>query len=141
MLGMNTRRDLLSGLALCLVCGSAAALGDGFAVEGVWTSGFGDEFTDIGGWEGVFVVRSSDQFRWYSYVDMSDPDAPVLLDAMERVGAACKAHGKAYMTFVPGPPRAAELRKYGFTLFFAASEQSWLLSGARAAADGLHALD
>jgi 2-keto-3-deoxy-L-rhamnonate aldolase RhmA len=63
-----------------------------------------------------------------------------LMSAFERVGQATKAAGKAYMTFVPDAAKAAEWRKFGLTMFFIGSEHNWMRAGAKAAADGVHAL-
>lgn len=63
-----------------------------------------------------------------------------LFDALETVGAACKAYGKTYMTFVANAAAAKEWSKYGLTMFFIASEHSWMRTGANADADGIHEL-
>lgn len=70
----------------------------------------------------------------------SDQTSPELYAAIERCGAASKAHGKAYMTFVPDAAKAAEWQKYGLSMFFIASEHNWMRAGAKEAADGVHAL-
>jgi len=64
-----------------------------------------------------------------------------LMSALERVGQACKAAGKAYVSFVPNAAKAKEWQKYGLSVFFVGSEHAWMLSGARAVAEGVHALD
>lgn len=71
----------------------------------------------------------------------TDQDSPELHAAMRRAGEAARAHGKAYMTFVPTAERAAELRKYGFGAFFIASEHGWILQGARAQIAGIRGID
>lgn len=71
----------------------------------------------------------------------TDQDSPELHAAMEAVGQAAKAHGKAYMTFVANAERAKALRKYGFGAFFIASEHSWVLQGARAQIAGIREID
>ena len=65
--------------------------------------------------------------------------APELFEAMRRTGAAARAAGKAYGTFVPDAAKARDwARDYGFGLFFVASEQSWMRAGAAEVARGLH---
>lgn len=71
----------------------------------------------------------------------TDQDCPELHAAMDRVGKAAKANGKAYMTFVAHAERAKALRKYGFGAVFIASEQSWILQGARAQIAGIREID
>ena len=64
-----------------------------------------------------------------------------LADAMARVGAACAASNKAYVTWVPDVETARAWAPHGFRTFFVASEHVWMLQGARAAAAGIRALD
>ena len=71
----------------------------------------------------------------------SDQSSAELMAAIDQTGAAARAHGKAYMTFVPNAARAAEWRPKGFGAFFIASEHAWMLEGARAAIKGIRALD
>ena len=66
--------------------------------------------------------------------------APKLEAALDAVGKACAAHGKTYMSFVADPGKAADWLKYGMTMFYVASEHSFMLGGARTAAGGIHAL-
>ncbi len=70
----------------------------------------------------------------------TDLDSPELHAAMARVGVAARAHGKAYMTFVANAEKAQALRPHGFGAFFIASEQSWILQGARTQIAGIRAL-
>jgi len=65
---------------------------------------------------------------------------PALDAALSRIGAACAAHGKAYVSWVPDSVAAASWAKHGITVFLAASEHSWMRQGAAAAADGIHAI-
>lgn len=68
-------------------------------------------------------------------------DSQELISAMARTGSAARAHGKAYMTFVPDAARAAELREHGFGAFFVASEHAWILQGARATLAGIREIN
>lgn len=70
----------------------------------------------------------------------SDQTSPELMSAFASVGAAAKDAGKAYMTFVPNADAAAKLTQYGLTMFFIASEHSWMRNGATADANGIHGL-
>lgn len=68
----------------------------------------------------------------------TDQASPPVRDAMRRVGAACAAHGKAFMTFAGSTSVAPALRELGVTTFFVASEHAFVLAGARAVAEALH---
>ena len=57
--------------------------------------------------------------------------------AIDTVGEAVKAAGKGYVTFVAGPARAKELMPRGVSVFFVASEHTWMRDGATAAAEGI----
>ncbi len=71
----------------------------------------------------------------------TDQSSPELFAAIERVGKAAKAAGKAYMTFVPNAAKAAELTRFGLTVFFIASEHAWMLAGAKAEVQGIRDLE
>jgi 2-keto-3-deoxy-L-rhamnonate aldolase RhmA len=64
----------------------------------------------------------------------------VLQAALQKVGAASKAAGTCYMSYVPNAAKAADWVQYGMTMFFIGSEQGWMLNGARADAAGVHGL-
>lgn len=88
------------------------------------------------GVDGLFL-GPADLSVGYGKTDQSSPE---LMAAFESVGAAAKAAGKAYMTFVPNATAAAELTQYGLTMFFIASEHTWMRNGASADAAGIHGL-
>lgn len=67
-------------------------------------------------------------------------DNPDLAAALERVGKACAANGKGYVSWVPDAAKAAEWQDYGMTGFVVASEHTWMRQGAAAAAKGIHGL-
>ena len=69
----------------------------------------------------------------------TNQDSPELMSALERVGHAAQAAGKAYMTFIPNAEKAAEWRHFGLTMFFIGSEHSWMLAKANEQAAGIHA--
>jgi len=60
--------------------------------------------------------------------------------ALAAVGAAAKAAGKAYMSFIPDGSKAAAWHAHGMTLFFISSEHGFMMSAARQSAAGVHAL-
>ena len=70
----------------------------------------------------------------------SNTNSHELLGALKRTGEAAKTAGKAYMTFVPNPAKAAEWAQYGPHMFFIGSEQGWMKAGANADAAGIHAI-
>ena len=70
----------------------------------------------------------------------TDQSSDELMEALAKVGDACKAEGKAYMTFVPNVAKAAEWKKFGLTMFFISSEHGWVLQGANRDAAGIHEL-
>lgn len=70
----------------------------------------------------------------------TDRNSQELVDAFRSVGDACRRHGKALVTWVPdiaGGQRV--ISDYGVTVTFVASEQTWLLEGARAVSQALKA--
>ncbi|MEO1790551.1 MAG: aldolase/citrate lyase family protein, partial [Pseudomonadota bacterium] len=88
------------------------------------------------GVDGVFL-GPADLSVGYGKTDQTSPE---LMAAFDSVGKAAKEAGKAYMTFVPNAAAAAKLTQYGLTMFFIASEHSWMRNGATVDADGIHGL-
>ncbi|WP_295315042.1 aldolase/citrate lyase family protein [Roseobacter sp.] len=70
----------------------------------------------------------------------TNPADPMVLEAIADTGKAAKAHDKAFMTFAAGAAAGPDLHKLGVTMFFVASEHAFMLRGANAEADALHAL-
>ena len=99
-----------------------------------------DAAADIAAIEGIdgLFVGPADLSVAYGKTGTTSPE---LKEAMTHVGAACAAHGKTYMTWVPTTAQAQDWRRFGFSMFFVASEHAWMLSGARQTAEGIHALD
>ncbi|MEM9795235.1 MAG: aldolase/citrate lyase family protein [Pseudomonadota bacterium] len=89
------------------------------------------------GVDGLFT-GPADLSVGYGHQSLDNADLPA---AMERVGAATRAAGKAFVTWVPDVDTAAAWRRYGFTTFVVSSEHGWMLQGARAVAAGIAALD
>ncbi|MCH2076981.1 MAG: aldolase/citrate lyase family protein [Rhodobacteraceae bacterium] len=69
-----------------------------------------------------------------------DQSSDELQQAFATCGAAAKANGKAFMTFVGNATQAESLMHHGLTMFFIASEHSWMRAGAAAEAMGVHNL-
>lgn len=89
------------------------------------------------GIDGVFV-GPADLAVCYGKTDMNDA---VVLDAMRTTGAATLAAGKTFMTFASSAASGPHLKEMGVSMFFVASEHSFMLRGANADADTLHALE
>ncbi len=88
------------------------------------------------GIDGIFV-GPADLSVGYGHRDVDSDD---LKAALATCGAAAKAHAKAYMTFVGNASQAEALAHHGLTMFFIASEQSWMRQGATAEAMGIHSI-
>ena len=63
-----------------------------------------------------------------------------LTRALATIGAAAQAAGKAYVSWVPDAAKAAEWAAHGMTVFFLASEHTWMRNGAAEAARGIRAI-
>ncbi|MEN8657690.1 aldolase/citrate lyase family protein [Marivita sp.] len=61
-----------------------------------------------------------------------------LVHALERVGRAADATGKAYVSWVANAQKAQEWAQYGMSCFFISSEHAWMRSAATAEARGVH---
>lgn len=67
-------------------------------------------------------------------------DSDELAQALEKVGKATKANGKAFITFTGDIKRAQDWSRHGVTTFFVASEHNWIIAGAKSTAAGIHGL-
>jgi 2-keto-3-deoxy-L-rhamnonate aldolase RhmA len=92
-----------------------------------------EDIAATAGIDGLFV-GPADLSVGYGKTDQSSEE---LKAAIARTGAAAKATGKAYMTWVPNAEAANTLQAQGMTMFFTASEHAWMLAGANAVADGI----
>jgi len=95
-----------------------------------------EEIAGVEGIDGLFI-GPADLSVAYGRVDQNSEE---LVAALKEVGRAAKAQGKAYMSFVANAAKAKEWAGHGMTMFFIASEHTWILNGARAEAKGIHAL-
>lgn len=86
-----------------------------------------EDICAVDGLDGVFI-GPADLSLCYGHTDINNPD---LQAAMARVGAAAKAQGKAFVTWVPNAAKGHEWRVHGFTTFVIGSEQSWMAQGAK----------
>lgn len=103
-------------------------------IEGVDNA---DAIAATKGIDGIFL-GPADLSVAYGHDHQTSED---LMRAIERVGMAAKAHGKTYMTFTPNVAKSAEwFERFGFTMFFVASEHSWMLQGAKSVAEGVHGI-
>lgn len=94
------------------------------------------EIAAVDGIDGLFIGPADLSVGYGKCNQTSDE----LMAAIESVGQAANAAGKAYMTFVPNAEKAAEWSRFGLTMFFAASEQTWMRNGAATVAQGVHAI-
>ncbi|MBT0958710.1 aldolase [Alphaproteobacteria bacterium KMM 3653] len=70
----------------------------------------------------------------------TDMNSPELRAAYERVGRACRAHGKCFVTWVPNAQMAVQWHRFGVTMFLVGSELTWMLAGANAAVEDIASL-
>ncbi|MDV7143929.1 aldolase/citrate lyase family protein [Tropicimonas sp. TH_r6] len=94
---------------------------------------------EIAAVEGVdaLFVGPADLSVAYGHDTLDNPD---LAEGYARVGAACRNAGKGYATWIPSAEHGAARRGDGVHIFFTGSEHGWMLAGARAAGETLHAL-
>ena len=60
--------------------------------------------------------------------------SPELTEALARIGAAVRAHGKGYMAWVASDAQAREWLAHGINAFVVGSDHAWVKSGANATA-------
>lgn len=94
-----------------------------------------DEIAAVEGVDGLFV-GPADLSVGYGHASVDNPD---LKAALQRVGAACRAAGKAYASFVgSGAQAQAWAQEHGVRVFCVASEHTWMRAGAAEAAGQVH---
>ncbi len=89
-----------------------------------------DAITQIEGIDCLFVGRMDLTVS----LGASKPDDPRVINAVERICAAGRAHGRAIGMFVPPNESIARWRALGASFFLLASDQQFLLDGARSLA-------
>lgn len=94
---------------------------------------------EIAGTEGIdgLFLGPADLSVGYGKADQNSDELRMAIGA---VGRAAKSAGKAYMTFVPNAAAAQPLIAEGLSMFFIASEHSWMRAGASAEARAIHGL-
>lgn len=90
-----------------------------------------EEIAALDGLDGIFL-GPADLAVCYGVTDIN---APVVRQALARVGKAAKANGVTLMTFAPNGKTCEELHALGVSMFYIASEHSFILKGANDAAD------
>lgn len=95
-----------------------------------------EEIAAVEGIDALFL-GPSDLSLAYGHESLDNPD---LMPAYRRVGAACRAAGKGFITWVPNVEMARDLQETGVHVFLQGSEVGWMQAGARMAANALHGL-
>lgn len=85
-----------------------------------------EEIAALDGLDGLFV-GPADLAVCYGVTDIN---APVVRDAMATVGKAAKSNGRTLMTFAPNAESCTALHELGVTMFYVASEHSFMLKTA-----------
>ncbi|WNK01138.1 aldolase/citrate lyase family protein [Thalassospiraceae bacterium LMO-JJ14] len=95
-----------------------------------------DDIDEIAAVEGIdaLFVGPADLALCYG---LTDPAAPEVRLAIRRVGEAAKKHGKCLVTFAPNTSWVPDLKALGVTMYFIASEHSYILDGAKAVAEDI----
>jgi len=86
-----------------------------------------DTIAAIDGIDGLFA-GPADLAVGYGKSDINDP---IVVEAVQKVGRATEQNGKAGVTFAPNMGNYDSLRDAGMSMLFFASEQTWMLQGAR----------
>lgn len=96
-----------------------------------------EEIAAVEGVDGLFL-GPADLSVGYGHTDIDNDEVKA---ALARVGAACRAVGKGYASFV-GTGAAAQdwAAQYGVNIFCIASEQTWMRQGAAEAARAVHGI-
>lgn len=98
--------------------------------EGVAAS---TEIAAVDGIDGLFIGPADLSVAF----GKTDQTSAELRDAISTVGEAAQEGDVAYMTFVPNAAAAKPLMDQGLTMFFVASEHSWMRAGATETAKGI----
>lgn len=83
----------------------------------------------------ALFVGPADLSVGYGHDTQSSDD---LIRALERVGKAAQAAGKAYVSWVANAQKAQDWSAYGMSCFFISSEHAWMRAAATAEARGVH---
>lgn len=114
-LGMAAHRKAAEGIAVI------AQVEDVEALEAI------DAIVQVSGLDALFIGRADLTVS----LGASSPDDPVVVEAVERICAACKAAGMPVGMFLARPSDVPQWRDRGASFFFLRSDQDFVLSGAR----------
>ena len=96
-----------------------------------------DAIAAVEGIDGLFI-GPADLSVGYGKTDQNSQE---LKDALRHVSSVAHSRAKAAMSFVPDAKKAQDWHsEYGLTMFFIASEHSWLRTGANQDAKGVHSI-
>lgn len=96
-----------------------------------------DAIAAVEGIDGLFI-GPADLSVGYGKTDQNSQE---LKDALRHVSSIAHSRAKAAMSFVPDAKKAQDWHsEYGLTMFFIASEHSWLRTGANQDAKGVHSI-
>lgn len=88
-----------------------------------------DEIAALEGVDGIFV-GPADLAVCYG---TTDQNSPVIRNALAKVGRAARANNKTLMTFAPNGESCEALHELGVTMFYIASDHSFMLGAANEA--------
>lgn len=95
-----------------------------------------DDIAATDGIDGLFV-GPADMAVSLGVNDVTHPD---VIDVMRQVGDAAGRHGKAAVTFQASTATVPQLKDLGISMFFIASEHTFMLNAARKVAEDIGAL-
>lgn len=95
-----------------------------------------DEIAATPGIEGLFIGPNDLTVAYGA----TSPQDPVITSAFETCRSACEAHGKALVTWVPGPEAAEARKAQGVSMFFIGGELGFMQESASAAASRVKGL-
>lgn len=98
-----------------------------------------DAVTQIAAVDGIDALFAGPADLSVGYGETS-VGSDALTHALATIGAAAKAAGKTYVSWVPDAAKAEEWTAHGMSMFFVASEHSWMRSGAAEVARGIKAI-
>lgn len=124
--GANTMPDVLAMDDETVVLAQIEEPEGADAVEGI---------AAVDGIDGLFV-GPADMAVCLGKTDINDK---AVRDVMARVGKAAAANGKAAVTFTPTTATVPDLKELGISMFFVASEHTFMLNAARQVASDIAA--
>lgn len=95
-----------------------------------------DDIVATDGLHGVFIGRGDLTVAFGA----ENPDAPVIVDAVEKITAAARKAGKPVCVMVSGAAEAAKFKAMGASAFIVASDQAFMRQAAGKALEGFSGL-